>query len=64
VLVIDRHPLCPTAASIKTALNRLADRLAKLGCRVSRESTKLPDLVRTTRTYGELRRLGHCARLL
>jgi len=54
VLVIDTHPLCPTAASIKTALNRLADRLAKLGCRVSRESPKLPDLARTTRTYGEL----------
>jgi amidase len=54
VLVIDTHPLCPTAASIKTALNRLADRLAKLGCRVLREGPKLPDLARTTRTYGEL----------
>lgn len=54
VLVIDTHPLCPTSASIKTALNGLADRLAKLGCRVLRESPKLPDLARTTRTYGEL----------
>jgi amidase len=54
VLVIDTHPLCPTATSIKTALNGLADRLAKLGCRVLRESPKLPDLARTTRTYGEL----------
>jgi len=54
VLVIDTHPLCPTAASIKIALNGLADRLAKLGCRVLRESPKLPDLARTTRTYVEL----------
>jgi amidase len=54
VLVIDTHPLCPTADSIKSALNGLADRLAKLGCRVTRESPKLPDLARTTRTYGEL----------
>src|ERR1700730_9489644 len=54
VLVIDTHPLCPTADSIKSALNGLADRLAKLGCRVLRESPKLPDLARTTRTYVEL----------
>jgi amidase len=54
VLVIDTHPLCPTAASIKIALNGLADRLAKLGCRVLHESPKLPDLARTTRTYAEL----------
>jgi hypothetical protein len=38
----------------KSALNELADRLAKLRCRVLRESPKLPDLARTTRTYGEL----------
>jgi len=54
VLVIDTHPLCPTADSIKSALNGLADRLAKLGCQVLRESPKLPDLARTSRTYGEL----------
>jgi amidase len=54
VLVIDTHPLCPTAASIKIALNGLADQLAKLGCPVLRESPKLPDLARTTRTYVEL----------
>ena len=54
VLVIDNHPLCPTAASIKNALNGLADRLATIGCRVLRESPKLPDLARTTRIYVEL----------
>jgi amidase len=54
VLVIDAHPLCPTAASIKTALNGLADRLAKLGCQLVRASPKLPDLAETSRTYREL----------
>src|SRR5437016_6703981 len=54
VLVIDTHPLCPTAASIKTALNGLADRLGKTGCTILRESSKLPDLARTTRVYVEL----------
>jgi len=54
VLVLDKHPLCPTAASIAAALNGLADRLAKLGCRVVRDSPKLPDLAQTTRVYREL----------
>jgi amidase len=54
VLVIDAHPLCPTAESIRAALNGLADRLAKLGCRVMRESPKLPDVAQTTRVYTEL----------
>jgi amidase len=54
VLVIDRHPLCPTAASTSAALDGLADRLAKLGCAVLRASPKMPDLARTTRNYVEL----------
>src|SRR5205085_4791174 len=54
VLVIDAHPLCPTASSISAALNGLADRLEKLGCRVMRQSPKLPDLAVTTRLYFEL----------
>jgi amidase len=54
VLVIDRHPLCPTAASISAALDGLTDRLAKLGCNVLRTSPKMPDLARTTRNYVEL----------
>ena len=37
VLVIDTHPLCPTAASISAALDGLAERLAKAGCTVLRE---------------------------
>jgi amidase len=54
VLVIDAHPLCPTAKSIMTALDGLADRLAKLGCQVLRESPKMPDLAQTARIYSEL----------
>jgi amidase len=54
ILVIDKHPLCPTAASISGALDGLADRLAKLGCTVLRTSPKMPDLARTTRNYVEV----------
>jgi amidase len=54
VLIIDAHPLCPTANSIRTALQGLAERLGKLGCHVAHESPKLPDLADTSRTYREL----------
>ena len=54
VLLLDRHPLCPTAASIAAPLNRLGERLSGLGCRVARRSLGLPDLVQTTKNYVEL----------
>jgi len=54
VLVIDKNPLVPTADSVRGALNGLADRLAKTGCKVMRDSPKTPDLARTIRNYGEL----------
>ena len=54
VLVLDRHPLFPTAASVSGALNALADRLAKAGCAVTRASPDLPDLALTTRNYMSL----------
>ena len=54
VLVIDEQPLCPTAAVVKAALNGLAGRLEKLGCRISRDSAKLPDLALTSRIYRQL----------
>jgi amidase len=54
VLVIDKHPLCPTASSVRAALNDLADRLSKTGCTVLRESPKLPDLALTSRVYRGL----------
>jgi amidase len=54
VLVIDAHPLCPTAAGVKAALDGLSDRLAKAGCTIVRASPDMPDLARTTRNYCEL----------
>jgi len=54
VLVIDTHPLCPTAESVRSALDGLADRLAKLGCAVAHTNPHMPNLVRTTRNYYEL----------
>jgi amidase len=54
VLLIDTHPLCPTAKSVGAALDNLSDRLAKRGCRVRRESQSMPDLAQTTRIYAEL----------
>jgi amidase len=64
VLVIDTHPLCPTASSIAAALNDLTERLAKLGVQVARESPKLPDLAHTTRIYFELLAASSSADLL
>ena len=54
VLVIDEHPLCPTASSIRTALDGLAKRLGKAGCTILRASPNLPDLALTSRVYREL----------
>jgi amidase len=54
VLVIDRHPLYPTAASVRSALDSLAERLATAGCVVTRTHPRMPDLARTTRNYVEL----------
>jgi amidase len=54
MLVIDEHPLCPTAKSISEALNGLAERLGKAGCQLLRNSSKLPDLAQTSRIYREL----------
>ena len=54
VLVIDAHPLCPTATGIRVALNALAASLAKAGVQVSRPDSRMPDLARTTRNYVEL----------
>jgi amidase len=54
VLVIDTHPLLPTANAIRAALDGLADRLAKTGAKVARASPLLPDLGLLTRTYFSL----------
>ena len=51
VLVIDRHPLTPTDASVRAPLNDLAERLAAAGCQVGRSSDLLPDLALIGRMY-------------
>lgn len=44
----------PTANNVKSALNDMADRLAKAGCTILRESATLPDLGLTSRVYRKL----------
>jgi amidase len=54
VLVVDTHPLCPTAASVQSALDQLADRLGRAGASVARASPLLPDLAEIARLHVEL----------
>jgi amidase len=54
ILVIDKHPLCPTAAAVTGPLNAMADKLAKAGCTIMRDSPRLPDLALTGRVYRQL----------
>jgi amidase len=54
VLVLDEHPLLPTAGSIRTALDGLADRLDKHGVTVARTNPQLPDLARIGRTFVQM----------
>jgi amidase len=54
ILVIDTHPLMPTAASIRAAIDRLAGQLAKSGAKLARESVLLPDLAGSSRLYMRL----------
>jgi amidase len=35
ILVVDAHPLCPTSHSVASAVNHLAERLARLGCTIT-----------------------------
>ena len=54
VLVIDEHPLLPTASTARGALDRLSQRLVKTGTKVARESPLLPDLAESARVYMRL----------
>ena len=54
VLVIDEHPLLPTDASVRAALDRLAQQLLKAGAKVARQSPLLPDLAASARLYMRL----------
>jgi amidase len=54
VLVIDAHPLEPTAHAVRDAVDRLAERLAAAGAKVAHASPLLPDLAEQTRAYERL----------
>jgi amidase len=51
VLIVDTHPLMPADSSTRAAINALADKLAKQGVKVERESNLLPDLAGAGRLY-------------
>jgi amidase len=55
VLVVEGHPLLPPDSDVRTAIERLAGNLAKVGVQVSHESPLLPDFVESSRLY--MRRL-------
>ena len=54
VLVIDEHPLLPTASTVRGALDCLSQRLVKTRAKVARESPLLPDLAESARVYMRL----------
>ena len=54
VLVIDEHPLLPTASVIRTALGRLSERLGKAGVKVGHSEPLLPNLADSARLYMRL----------
>ena len=53
-ILLDTHPLVPTATSVRAALDQLADRLSKAGAKVARASPLLPDLAAAGRLYTRL----------
>ncbi len=54
VLVVDDHPLVPTAGIVRSALDNIADRLAKSGVKVARSSPLLPNLALVGRVFTQL----------
>jgi amidase len=54
VLVVNSHPLLPTATTVRAALDRLSQRLVKAGVKVGHESPLLPDLAESARVYMRL----------
>ena len=54
VFVLAEHPLVPTAAEVRAALDRVAADLTKLGAKVTRASPRLPDLALHGRIYSRL----------
>jgi len=51
ILLLDEHPLVPTDATVRDALERLVGRLDKAGATVTRAGNRIPDLALSGRTY-------------
>jgi amidase len=62
VLILDEHPLLPTGAAVRAAVDRVADALADGGARVVRHSPLLPDLTEAATLYTQLMFSGSVAR--
>lgn len=54
VLVVDAHPSIYTSASVRSALDTLAESLERSGTRVARHSSLLPDLAESARLFMRL----------
>ena len=54
VLLVSTHPLLPTGRDVRTAIDRLGDRLSKAGAQVSRADALLPDLKASAPLYMRL----------
>jgi amidase len=54
VLLIDNHPLLPADAAVRTAIDRLAERLRAAGVKVDDGKPHLPDLAESARLYMRL----------
>jgi amidase len=62
VLVVDDHPLIPTGAAVRAAVNHVADTLADAGAHVERRTPLLPDLTEAATIYLQLLFSGSVAR--
>ncbi|TWF95554.1 amidase [Saccharopolyspora dendranthemae] len=62
VLVLDQHPLIPTAAAVKEGVERVAGALVESGARVERRSPLLPDLAEAATLYTTLLASGSVVR--
>lgn len=54
VLLLDTHPLLPTASAIRGALDRVGQKLGQAGATVARSSPLLPDLAEAARLHQKL----------
>ena len=56
VIVLDRHPLLPTAGSVRGAIDTLATNLRAAGVTVGRDDAAIPDLTEGARLFMQLLR--------